>query len=117
VPQHGVSPHALLWWAIAVLLVVVLVLAGAQAARALREWKRVQARVDGYADLPVVKALAVAERDLRRIEGALAQIAPLVARTQAALVVIRRGPVPPELTAAIRRVRAEVGAFRTFARR
>ncbi len=111
------SPHALIWWAIAIALVVVLALAGAQIARALRELNRVQSRVEAYADLPVVKALARAEADARRLEAALAQIAPLAERAKVALAVIRRGPLPPELGAGIRRIRDEIAAFRSVARR
>jgi hypothetical protein len=111
------SPEALVWWATLAGAVVILVLIVGQLLRALAEVKRIARRVDGMADLPVVHALDRAEANGRRIEGALAQIAPLQSRAQAALAVIRRGPIPPELPAAIARLRAEVAAFRTFVRR
>jgi hypothetical protein len=112
-----VSPHELVWWATLVALAVVLALAAMQAARALREFKRVTARVEGYADLPVVKALERAERDGQRIVAALAQFDTLVARARLAIAVIGRGPIPPEIRRAVACVRAEIVAFRRFARR
>ncbi len=111
------SANAIVWWATLVAVLVVLALAGAQAARALRELNRIKARVAAYGDLPVMKALASAEADVMRIEGAVGGVAPLLERVQAAVAVIRRGPVPPELIAAARRLRAEFVALRTFASR
>jgi hypothetical protein len=112
-----VSANAIVWWATLVALIIVLALAGAQVVRALREFKRVQTRVAGFADLPVMKALANVEADVRRIERAGDGIAPLVDRAHAALAVIRRGPIPPELIAAVQRVRAEIVALRRVAAR
>ena len=111
------SVNAIVWWVILVALVVVLALAGAQAGRALRELNRVKARTAGYGELPVMRALAHVELDVRRIEGAAAEIAPLLERVQVALAIIRRGPIPPELIAAVRGLRASVVALRTFASR
>ena len=110
-------PHALVWWVILVALAVVLVLAGAQAARAFREIKRLNERIDGFADLPVAKALPRAEANIRRIEEAVDQVEPLVERAKVAIAAIRRGPLPPGLVAGIRRVSAEIAAFRQVARR
>ena len=106
------SLHHLIWWAIAIALVVVLALTGAQLARALRELRRLESRVDAYADLPVVKALERGERDVARIEAALAQIEPLIERAKHALEIIRRGPIPPEVIAGARRLWTEIAAFR-----
>ncbi|MEA2719687.1 MAG: hypothetical protein QOJ39_1551 [Candidatus Eremiobacteraeota bacterium] len=106
------TPHALLWWVILIAFVVVLAFAGAQAARALRELNRFNTRLEELADLPLAKALPRAARDVQRIEAAIEQLAPLLERAKAAVAVIKRGPLPPELTGAIRRVRAEVAAFR-----
>ena len=111
------SPHALVWWAILAAVVVVGAMTVAQLLRALRELNRAADRAAAFADLPVVAKLERAERDQRRIESALAQVAPLVARAQLAVAAIRKGPVPPELPAAIRSVRAEIAAFRHFSRR
>ena len=111
------SAHAIVWWATLVALVIVLALAGAQAARALREFKRVQTRLAAFGELPVMKALANAEADMARIEGASGAVAPLVDRVQAALAVIRKGPIPPELIAAVQRVRSEIVALRRFTAR
>jgi type III secretory pathway component EscU len=112
-----VSPDRIVWWVTIVALLVILALAGMRLARALRELKRITTRVDAYADLPLLKALERTERRRAALEPALAQIAPLVARAVVAVAVIRKGPVPPELVAAIRRIRGEVAAFRSFARR
>jgi hypothetical protein len=112
-----VSTHRLLWWAIAIVLIVLLALAVGQVLRAVRELKRLNARVGELGDLPVVKALERAEDDVRRIEAALPKLEPLVARAQVALATIRRGPIPPEIRTAFARLLAEVAAFRTFARR
>jgi hypothetical protein len=112
-----VSANAIVWWVTLVAVVAVLALAGAQAARALRELKRLKARVAGYGDLPVVKQLENVEADVQRIEQAVSGVGPLVERAEAAIAVIRRGPVPPELIAAAQRLRFEIGALRTFASR
>jgi hypothetical protein len=112
-----VSANAIVWWATLVAVVVVLALAGVQAARAMRELKRAKARVAGYEELPMMKALAKVEADVARLEGAVGGVTPLVARAEAAITVIRRGPVPPELIAAAQRLRAEILALRTFASR
>lgn len=106
------STHAIVWIITGILLVVVLALAGGQAMRGVREAKRAKARVDAYGSLPVVAALRTAEANAHRLEAALAQIDPLIARAQAALAVIRRGPFPPEVVGAYVRLRAEVAAFR-----
>lgn len=111
------TPHALVWWAVLIALIVVLALTGAQVARAVRELKRLNARVDGFADLPVLKAVARAEDDVRRIEASVAGVAPLVERAKAAVATIRRGPIPPDLIAAIGTARAGFAALRAATRR
>jgi hypothetical protein len=108
------SVNAIIWWSSLVAVLAVLALAGAQLARALRELNRLKARVAGYGELPVFKAVARAEADAQRLEGAVADVAPLIARAQAALAVIRRGPVPPELVTAAKRLGAEITALRRF---
>jgi len=112
-----VSANAIVWWATLVAMIAVLALAGAQVARALREFNRAKARVAAFGDLPVMKALENVDADMQRIDGATGNVAPLVERAQAALAVIRRGPIPPELIAAAQRLRAEIVALRTFASR
>ena len=111
------SAHALVWWATFVTLVLVLALAGAQASHALRQLNRVKTRLAAFEELPVMKALANVEADVQRIEGAVGNVAPLVDRVHAAVAVIRKGPIPPELIAAVQRVRAEIVALRKFAAR
>jgi hypothetical protein len=111
-----VSANAIVWWASLLAVVVVLALAGAQLARALRELTRLKARVAGYGELPIFSALERAEADAQRLTGAAEQIAPLMARAQVALAVIKRGPIPPELITAAKRVAAEIAALRNVAR-
>jgi hypothetical protein len=111
------SAHAVVWLLIGIALVIVLAMTGAQVVRALREVGRLGDRVDAFADLPVLKKLDRVEADVGRIEAAIAQVGPLVERTQAAIAVIRRGPIPPQLIDAIRRVRTEIADFRSAAQR
>ena len=111
------SPDRIVWWVTIVALLVILALAGVQLARALRELKRVTTRLDELADLPVLKALERTERRLTALEPAFAQLTPLVGRATVALATIRKGPIPPEMIAAILRIRSEIAEFRRFARR
>jgi hypothetical protein len=112
-----VSPAALVLWIALVALLVVLALAGRAAARALRELKRASARVEDYAELPVVKAAERAQADAVRIETALGEVPSLLARTRVAAGTICRGPIPPGVVTAFLVLRREVAAFRRFARR
>jgi hypothetical protein len=112
-----VSPDRIVWWVTLVALLVVLALAGVQLGRALRELKRINARLDELADSPLTKALERTERRLAALEPAFAQIAPLIGRATIALAIIRKGPIPPEMVAAVLRIRSEIAAFRRFARR
>jgi hypothetical protein len=112
-----VSANAIVWWVSLVALIVVLALAGMQAARAQRELARLKTRIAAYEDLPVMTALTNVEADIQRLEGAAGHVAPLVERAQAAMAVIRRGPVPPDVIAAATRLGAEIAALRTFASR
>ena len=108
------SSRAIIWLLVAVALAVLLVLAALQARRALADLKRAQARVDALERQPVFAALAGAEANARRLEAAAAQIAPLVARSQSALAVIRRGPVPPDLPPALALVRIQLAELRRY---
>lgn len=110
------SANAIVWWASLLVVVVVLALAGTRLARALRELNRVKARVAGYEELPIFKSLERAETDAQRLTGAIEQIEPLIARAQAALAIIKRGPIPPELITAAKRVVTEITALRNVAR-
>jgi hypothetical protein len=112
-----VSPATFVLWTTLVALLVVLALAGRAAASARREVKRIATRVDGYGGLPVVAALERAEADADRIDAAVGALAPLLARARAAVAVILRGPIPPGVVTALVRLRREIAAFRSFARR
>ncbi len=111
------SANALVWWVTLLATAIVLAMAGAQVARALRELTRLKERVAGYAELPLFAAVERAEMSAHRLERVSDQFAPLVARAQTALAIIRRGPIPPELITAAKRVGAEIAALRTFASR
>jgi hypothetical protein len=106
------SAGTVVWLVTAVGFVVLLALAGAQVLRALRDLRRAKARVAALGDLPVVAALNRTQLDVGRLQAALAQLAPLLLRSQVALAAIRRGPLPPELSAALRSVQAELADLR-----
>ena len=103
-------------WALLAAVVVVFLGVIVQSVRLARAIARVGKRVAAYGDLPVVVALRKGERDVERVQAALAAVDPLIARAQTALATIRRGPLPAPLTATIARIRAEVGAFRSARR-
>jgi hypothetical protein len=89
----------------------------AQALRAARELKRINGRLEALGDLPIVRRLARAEDDVRRIEAAVAALGPLAARAELAIAVIKRGPFPPQAVRAFRLLTVEIAAFRAFSRR
>ncbi|MDP9106048.1 MAG: hypothetical protein M3N49_08940, partial [Candidatus Eremiobacteraeota bacterium] len=80
--------NAIIWWVALVAVVAVLALAGAQAMRALREVKRLKTRVAAYAELPLFASLERAETDAQRLGAAVEAIAPLIARSEAAVAII-----------------------------
>lgn len=59
--------------------------------RAVREFRRLTARLGAYGDLPIVSALGVAERDGERIRDAVGEIGALVGRAAAEVTEIRTG--------------------------
>lgn len=103
-------------WALLAAVVVVFLLIVVQAVLVARAIARVVRRLSAYEALPVVAALRKGERDAERLQAALAAVDPLIARVQTALATIRRGPVPPQWSATIGRIRAEVVAFRSARR-
>jgi hypothetical protein len=107
-----VPAAAIVWLVFAIAWVVVLALAAKPALLAFREAKRLRDRVGAYRQLPVVAALERCAEDARRLEGTASLIEPLLERAQAAIAVIRQGPLPPEVVSAYVRVRDEVAAFR-----
>lgn len=111
------TPHAIVWWAVLAAVIVIVGLTVAQLLRAVREVGRAADRAAAFGDLPVLRKLERVDVDLRRIQVAADAVPGLVARAQVAFAAIRRGPIPPELPAAIRSVRAEIAEFRRFARR
>ena len=106
------SAGAIVWLVAVVALVVVLALAGAQASQALRELKRLERRVEAYGELEVVRAAERSTRSASRLAASRDAITPLVERAEAALAVIRQGPLPPEFTSVVARIYAELVAFR-----
>ena len=84
------SAGAIVWSVVGLVLVALLIAAGVRAASAVREAKRVAARLDGYGTLPVVEAFERAERDSERLSDALDKLEPLLARASAAINAIRR---------------------------
>lgn len=110
------SLRALVVWLTVAALAVLLVLIVLQLLRVLREVKRLLGRLEAFAELPLLAALDKAERDVRRLEAALAAIEPLLARVLVALAIIRKGPFPPELITAGRRIFTGIVALRTLTR-
>ncbi|MDB5093169.1 MAG: hypothetical protein JWO85_1270 [Candidatus Eremiobacteraeota bacterium] len=108
------SAAAVVLWIALVAFVAVLVLAGLQAARAVREVSRIKRRVDTYAELPLVAALQRAGQDAERLQHAIADIDPLLGRAKTAVATIRQGPIPPDVTNAVVRIGIEVQNLREF---
>jgi hypothetical protein len=107
-----VSVTAAIWWACLAAVVVVLVLIGLQLARIVGQLGRIERRVAAYDELPLVAALRRAEISGARIEAAVAEVEPLIARAASAVEIIKRGPLPREVIVVYRRLRAEIAAFR-----
>ena len=106
------SAAAIVWIITALGLVVLLALAAREMLSAVREGKRAAFRVKMYRDLPVVTALVKGQGDAKRLQASLQAVDPLLVRAQTALATIRRGPFPPEVVSAVRRVRAVIAVFR-----
>jgi hypothetical protein len=106
------SARAVVWLVIAIAVIVVLVLAAIQALRAAREAQRLKRRVEEFQKLPLFAALSAFEQDAARLSAIASRAEPLVARALIAIAIIRRGPFPPEVVAAYRRVRAELAVLR-----
>jgi hypothetical protein len=100
------------WWTILAIAIVVavavLVLLGISA----RHLLRIKRRLDAYATLPIVAAVARARVNAARIESALAQVEPLVARAEHAVTQIGRGPIPPDVAAGLGVVTTELNELR-----
>jgi len=108
------TPVAAVWWTALAAVLAALGLAGLQLVRAAREVLRIKRRVDGFAALPLLASLEQAGADAERIGAAVDAIEPLVARAQAAVVVIRRGPIPPDVVNAAVRIVVELQNLREF---
>jgi hypothetical protein len=66
---------------------------------------------------PLLLKISKAEADVGRIEKAVAQLAVLAGRAQAAIAVMRAAPlVPPDIARFVRLVRREVAALRAALR-
>jgi hypothetical protein len=111
---NGVADAAVFWFFVVAWVVVLGSLLFVVLPRAFREARRIVTRLIRLATaLPLTDELAKAEEDSRRITGALERIAPLQRRAEVALATIRTTPlIPPAIGDMVRRVRAEVSAFR-----
>jgi hypothetical protein len=107
-----ISVSAAAWWTTLGVVIVVAIIAGIFLVRAAREVLRIKRRVAAYGDLPIVGALAQAQADAVRLEAAIAQIEPLIARAEGALATLRRGPIPPDVAGSVAYVSAELREFR-----
>ena len=108
------SAGTIVLWVALGAFVVVLVLAGLQAARAAREVSRIKRRVDTYAELPLIASLQQAGQDAERLAQTIAGIDPLLTRAQSAVAIIRQGPIPPDVTNAVVRIGIEVQNLSEF---
>ena len=108
-------PVAAVWVTTIAVVAAALAAAALQARRAVGEVRRIQTRVDAYASLPIVTSLAQAAGDAERLNAAIERIDPLVARARKAAAVIREGPIPPDVVAAVVRIGVEVQNLREFA--
>lgn len=106
----GVSTLA--WWTILAIVIIVAVAVLVLLGMSARQLLRIKRRLDAYATLPVVAAVARAQVNAARIDNALAQVAPLVARAETALTRIGRGPVPPDVAAGLGVVSTELNELR-----
>ena len=106
----------IVWLATLVALIVVLGIAVAHLVRVLRTVNRMRDRIVAYGESPLMRAVEKGQHDLARLSAVSESIEPLLARATVALETIRRGPVPPKFKRAFALVRAEIAAFRAFAR-
>lgn len=106
------AASAIVWLIFGIAVVVVLALAAKQALSAVREAQRLKRRAEEFRALPLFAALTRFEHDAPRLQAVATRAAPLIARALVAIAVIRRGPLPPEVIAAYRRVRLEIAALR-----
>jgi hypothetical protein len=83
------DPSSLVWIGSIVAVLIFLDLLFVELRRIFREGKRLVVRVFAYADLPIFDLLAASERDFERIVIAIDALAPLLARTNAALESLR----------------------------
>ena len=87
-------------------------------ARAAREAKRLQTRVLALAEGPPGVDPAKVAASLERLQVAAERIAPLVARMEVALAIVRRGPtfLPVELPPIFVTIRRDIAWLRGLAR-
>jgi hypothetical protein len=111
---NGILDAAVFWFFVVAWIAVLGWLVFVVLPRAFREARRIVTRLIRLAtELPLTDELAKAEVDSRRITRALERVAPLQRRAEIALTTIRTTPlVPPAIGDVVRRVRAEVRAFR-----
>lgn len=79
----------LLWIGTIVAVLIFFDLLLVELRRIWREGKRIVARIEGYAELPIFAQLEASERDAERITAALDALGPLVTRGQTALATVR----------------------------
>jgi hypothetical protein len=102
------------WFFFVAWVVVLGLLFFVQVPRGFREARRIVRRLMRLInDPPLTKELAKAEADGRRLSIALERIPSLQRRAERAIETIRTTPlVPPTIGETIRRIRAEIQAFR-----
>ena len=79
----------LMWIGVAVAALVFLDVLFVELRRCAREAKRIGARLQGYAELPIFSLIAVAEHDVDRIAQASEDIPRLLERAAVAIATLR----------------------------
>jgi hypothetical protein len=106
------SVSSVAWWAILAIVIIVAVAVLVLLGMSARQLLRIQRRLNAYATLPIVAAVERAQVNAVRIDTAVAQVAPLIARAETAMTQIGRGPVPPDVAAGLGAVTSELHELR-----
>jgi hypothetical protein len=88
---EAVGFTAAAWWFLGATVVVAIGFAIGGAIGVFRVMKPLQKRLDGYSDLPMVRAMAQTQARLEGVQGQLEQVNILVLRSKLALETIQTG--------------------------
>ena len=105
-------------WSAGVFVFVLLGLIAVTLVRAAREAKRLRVRIATLADGPPGIDPTKVAASVQRLQVAAEQIAPFVVRMQAALAIVRRGPIflPVDLPLVFVTIQRDIARLRGLAR-